>query len=175
LEHLTWLDHCPGTGEASEQKTRRSRVLKKVLPFLIAALLIPGAALAKGPKQNNGSNSAKGRAKVMYVLHGTLSGYSAYDSATPADGSITIHVLRSNRHGKLLRDSDQTFVVGAKTKIRVKHGLSVDSTGCYSGVVKVRAPRVAFKDPTAQADLATALQDATAFQVMFKSSTTCPS
>jgi hypothetical protein len=149
--------------------------MEKVVPLLIAALLIPGAALAKGPKANNGSNSTKGKAKVMYVLRGMLSGYSAYDSVTPADGSITIHVLRSNRHGKLLRDSDQTFVVGAKTRIRIKHGLSVDGAGCYLGVVKVRAPRVAFKDPNALADLATALDGATAFQVMFKSSTTCPS
>jgi hypothetical protein len=150
-------------------------VLKKVLPFLIAALLIPGAALAKGPSHNNGSNSAKGKAKVMYVLRGMLSGYTAYDSNTSADGTISIHVLRSNRHGKLLRDSDQTFVVGAKTKIRIKHGLNIDPAGCYLGVVKVRAPRVAFKDPNAQADLTAALQDATAFQVMFKRSATCPS
>ncbi len=149
--------------------------MKKVLPFLIVALLIPGAALAKGPKQDNGSNSTKGKAKVMYVLHGTLSAYGAYDSVTPANGSITIDVLRSNRHGKLLRNTSQTFLVGAKTKIRVKHGLSLDGASCYLGVVKVRAPRVSFKDPNAQADLATALQDATAFQVMFKSSTTCPS
>jgi hypothetical protein len=155
--------------------TRRLTVMKRVLPFLIAALLVPGAALAKGPKPNNGSNSAKGKAKVMYVLRGTLSAYSAYDPVTPANGSITISVLHSNRHGKLLVNSDQTFVVGAKTKIRIMNGLSVDGQSCYSGVVKVRAARVAFKDPNAAADLAAALQGATAFQVMFKSSTTCPS
>lgn len=146
---------------------------KKVLPFLIAALLIPGAALAKGPNPHNGSNSTKGKAKVMYILRGTLSGFTAYSS--PTDGSITISVLHSNRHGKLLVNSSQTFAVGAKTKIRIMNGLSVDPTGCYSGVVKVRAARVAFKDPNAQADLTQALQGTTAFQVMFKSSTTCPS
>jgi hypothetical protein len=150
-------------------------VTKKLLPLLIAALLIPGAALAKGPKASNGSSSTKGKAKVMYVFKGMLSAYSAYDSATPANGSITIGVLRSNRHGKLLRNTNQTFVVDATTKIRIKHGLSVDNTSCYMGMVKVRAPRVAFKDPNIQTDLATALQNATASKIIFKRSATCPS
>ena len=49
--------------------------MKKVLPFMIVALLIPSAALAKGPKPGKGPGGNHGKAKVLYVLKGKLSGY----------------------------------------------------------------------------------------------------
>jgi hypothetical protein len=114
--------------------------MKKVLPVMIAALLIPGAALAKGnpnpPHQNHG------KAKVLYVLKGTLSGYSQYDSGTSTNGSITIDVKRSNRHGRALKNMTLTFneEVTSTTKVSLPDGVTVIADN-DRGLVKVRAPR----------------------------------
>jgi hypothetical protein len=139
--------------------------MKKALVLLVLALALPSAALAKGkPSPNNGSNTTHGKAKVMYVLRGTLSAYTAYASNTP--GSITITVSRSNRHGKLLKGLQVTVMVGAKTKILLKHGVSAINDGDL-GTVKVRAARFAFKDPNAtSANIQAALATATAFQIV---------
>jgi hypothetical protein len=122
--------------------------MKKVLPFLLVALLIPGVALAKGPNPNN----QRGKAKVMYVLKGLLSNYTAYTPAAngnPAvDGQITIQVQHSNRHGKLLVGQSIMIDIGQSTKIRLANGLTqIAPSGDY-GMVKLRASRLAFKTAT---------------------------
>ena len=116
--------------------------MKKVLPLMIAALLIPGAALAKGPNSNQGTHTNQGKAKVLYVLKGTLSGYSAYDSATSTNGSITIDVKRANRHGRALKGMSLTFTgeVASNTKIVLRDGVTLIADG-DCGLVKVRAPK----------------------------------
>jgi hypothetical protein len=116
--------------------------MKKVLPLLIAALMIPGVALAKGPNSNQGGHGNHGKAKVKYVLKGKLSGYSAYDSATSTNGSITIDVARANRHGRVLKDMQLTFtgMVTSSTKIALSDGVTVIADN-DRGIVKVRAPR----------------------------------
>ena len=116
--------------------------MKKVLPLMIAALLIPGAALAKGPNSNQGTHTNQGKAKVLYVLKGTLSGYSAYDSATSTNGSITIDVKRANRHGRALKGMSLTFTgeVASNTKIVLRDGVTLITDG-DRGLVKVRAPK----------------------------------
>ncbi len=116
--------------------------MKKVLPFMIAALLIPGAALAKGPKPGKGPGENNGKANVLYVLKGRLSGYSAYDSSTSTDGSITIDVAHANRHGRALKGMSLTFTgeVTSKTRIRLAEGVTAIADG-DNGLVKVRAPR----------------------------------
>jgi hypothetical protein len=133
---------------------------KMMLAFVIAALLIPGAALAKGPNPNHPN---KGKAKVMYVLKGLLSGYTPYTAAAngnPAvDGSIMIQVQHSNRHGKLLVNSANpitvTIDIGQNTKINLANGLTQITDGDY-GMVKVRAAKLAFETATTN-DLTTAL------------------
>ena len=109
--------------------------MKKVLPLLIAALMIPGVALAKG-------NPNHGKAKVQYVLKGKLSAYAAYDSGTSMNGSITIDVARANRHGRALKGMQLVFkgMVTSSTKISLADGVTL-ITDTDRGIVKVRAPR----------------------------------
>lgn len=116
--------------------------MKKVLPCMIAALLIPGAALAKGPKPGNGPSGNNGKAKVLYVLKGKLSGYSAYDSSTSTNGSITIDVSRANRHGRALKGMQLVFTgeVTSGTKITLNNGVTAIADN-DNGLLKVRAPR----------------------------------
>jgi hypothetical protein len=116
--------------------------MKKVLPLMIAALLMPGAALAKGPNPPKGLHGDKGKAKVLYVLKGTLSGYSQYDSSSSQNGSITIDVSRANRHGRALKGMSLTFQgeITANTRISLSDGVTVVADNDH-GLVKVRAPR----------------------------------
>ena len=89
--------------------------MKKVLPFVLAALMIPSVALAKGPNPNAGSHTNHGKARVMYVLKGMIYAYTAYDSSTSTPGSVTIDVNHSNRHGRLLVGQTITISLGANT------------------------------------------------------------
>jgi hypothetical protein len=116
--------------------------MKKLLPFVIAALLVPSVALAKAPNPNSGTHSNHGKAKVLYILKGTLSGYAAYDSVTPANGSITIDVARANRHGRALKDMSLTFTgeVTSTTRVSLSDGVTVVADNDL-GIVKVRAPK----------------------------------
>jgi hypothetical protein len=143
--------------------------MKKALVLVVAALLLPGAALAKGkpphPSHGSGAGGSKSHSapRVNYVLKGTLSGYQAYDSSTSTDGSITILVKRANHHGKALENQTLTFRTDAKTKISLSRG----STGIADdsrGIVTVRAAK-----KIADADLAAALQGTPARQVVAKS------
>jgi len=143
--------------------------MKKLLPFAIAALLIPSAALAKGKPPTAGTHTNHGKANVMYVLHGTIYAYTPYDSTSQTNGSITIDVKTSNRHGKLL--DGQTGVqitVGPNTKIELRNGVTATTIATSQpgdiGSVKVRAPRLAFKSASL-ADVETALQNHAAHMV----------
>jgi len=136
--------------------------MKKLLPFVIAALMIPSVALAKGKPPAAGTHTNHGKARVMYVLKGLLSNYTAYTPAangSPAvDGQITIQVEHSNRHGKLLVGQSMVIDLGQNTKINLENGLTqIAPSGDY-GMVKLRGPRFAFKG-AALADLAAALQN----------------
>jgi hypothetical protein len=130
--------------------------MKKLLPFAIAALMIPSVALAKPPNPHKGNHTNHGKAKVQYVLRGTLSAYTAFDSSTSTNGSITIAVTSANRHGRVLKGMSLTFtgMVSSSTKVVLPDGVTAIADG-DSGIVKVRAPK-ASKD-TSGTDLATML------------------
>jgi hypothetical protein len=115
--------------------------VNKFLTLAIFALLVPSAALAKG-NPNKGTHTSHGKAKVQYVLKGTLSGYSAYDSSTSTNGNITIQVSHANRHGRALKDMSLTFTgqVVSNTKIKLPDGATVIADNDL-GIVKVRAPK----------------------------------
>lgn len=132
---------------------------KTILIAALAALLVVPAALAKGPGTGKGSGG-KGAPKVMYVLHGTLTGYTAYDPSTSTNGSITIAVTKANKHGRSLVGSSLTFPVGPNTQIALENGVTAIADGDH-GLVKIKAAK---KIPAA--DLATTLQAATPFQVV---------
>jgi len=141
--------------------------VKKVLPFVIAGLMIPSVALAKGPNPNAGTHSNRGKAKVMYVLKGMIYAYTAYDSSTATPGSITIDVNHSNRHGKLLVGQTITITIGANTKVLLTNGVASIAAAQPGdrGMVKVRASRLAFKSATLT-DVQNALQNQPAHQVI---------
>jgi hypothetical protein len=141
--------------------------VKKVLPFVIAALMIPSVALAKGPNPNAGTHTNHGKAKVMYRLKGMIYAYTAYDSSTSTPGSITIDVNHSNRHGKLLVGQTITIPIGAHTKVLLTNGVAsiAPSQPGDRGMVKVRASRLAFKSATLT-DVQNALQNQPAHQVI---------
>ena len=142
-------------------------MIKKLLPLAIAALMIPSVALAKGPNPNAGTHTNHGKAKVMYKLKGMIYAYTAYDSSTNTPGSITIDVNHSNRHGKLLVGQTITITIGANTKVLLTNGVASIAAAQPgdSGMVKVRASRLAFKSATLT-DLQNALQNQPAHQVI---------
>src|SRR5437763_13850030 len=134
------MAHIVRVGEATDRA--KGDLMKKVLPFAIAALMIPSVALAKGPT-SKAPQGNHGKANVKYVLKGTLSGYSAYDSATSTNGSITIDVKRANRHGRALKEMSLTFTgeVASTTRNALSDRVTVLADN-HRGIVKMRAPRV---------------------------------
>jgi hypothetical protein len=111
--------------------------MKKLIVLLAVALAIPtSAALAKGKPSNPGKSAPK----VMYVLKGTLSGFTPYDSATSTNGSITIVVKKSNHHGKALKGLTLVFTgqVTVSTKVKFHDGATTIADG-DKGIVKVKA------------------------------------
>ena len=141
--------------------------MKKVLPFVLAALMIPSVALAKGPNPNAGTHTNHGKANVMYVLKGMIYAYVAYDSTTQTNGSITIDVKSSNRHGKLLVGQTITISTGANTTVLLKNGVTTIAASQPGdvGTVKIRAARLAFKSATLS-DLQAALLNQPAHMVI---------
>jgi hypothetical protein len=141
--------------------------VRKLLPLAIVALMIPSVALAKGKPPTAGTHTNHGKANVMYVLRGMIYAYTPYDSTTQTNGSITIDVKSSNRHGKLLNGQTGVLItVGPKTKIELENGVTSIAAASPGdlGAVKVRAPRLAFKTATLT-DVETALQNHAAHMV----------
>ena len=114
--------------------------MRKLLIALTAlALLIPAAAVAKGKPSDPGSQS-KAAPKVMYVLHGTLTAYTAANGAT--NGSVTITVTAANHHGASLKGKSLTFAVSSSTKVVGTF------TANDNGIVKLRGPKAGLGDPS---------------------------
>lgn len=133
--------------------------MKRALIFVIAALMIPSVALAKG-NPGHGHQGGKSAPKVSYVLKGTLSGYTAANGTTP--GSITIAVTHANHHGHALKGQTLTFPTDATTKVTLKDGVTAITDG-DTGSVTVRAPK-----KIAAADLASTLQTYNARHIIDK-------
>jgi hypothetical protein len=141
--------------------------VRKLLPLAVVALMIPSVALAKGKPPTAGTHTNHGKANVMYVLRGMIYAYTPYDSTTQTNGSITIDVKSSNRHGKLLNGQTGVLItVGPKTKIELENGVTSIAAASPGdlGTVKVRAPRLAFKSATLT-DVQTALLNHAAHMV----------
>ncbi len=107
--------------------------MKKAILLVVAALAIPtSVALAAKP-----AKPPKNPPKVSYVLKGTLSNYTAYDSVTPANGSITIVVKHGNKFGKAFKGQTLTFPVDANTAVELNNNAPIANGD--KGIVKVRA------------------------------------
>jgi hypothetical protein len=108
--------------------------MKKAIVLLVVALAIPtSVALAKGPNGTHG----KSNPKVMYVLKGTLSNYTAATSGS--DGQISITVKQSNYHARALRGDTLTFSTTMNTRVTFKNGATQITDGA-KGMLKFRAP-----------------------------------
>ncbi len=83
-----------------------------------------------------GSSSAP---TVMYVLHGSLSAYTAATATSP--GTVSITVSSSNFEAKTLRGTTLAFQVTAKTHLVLGRSGTVVSGDL--GIVKVRVPKAA--------------------------------
>jgi len=137
---------------------------------LIAALAlagVPAAALAAHPAtpanshanshanatSTTGVSSQAGShasaAKVLFVLRGTLTAYTAASGTT--NGTVSIMVKGSNHESSLLKNLTLTFPVSSSTKI-----VGTFKAG-DNGIVKVRA---------AKNSSSATLQTLTAFQVI---------
>ena len=138
---------------------------------LIAALAlagVPAAALAAHPATpansnanshatatsttgvSSQANSHASAAKVLFVLRGTLTAYTAANGTT--NGSISITVRGSNHESSTLKSAGTlTFPVSSSTKV-----VGTPTSG-HAGIVKIRAPK-----NSSAATLATL----TAFQVI---------
>lgn len=113
--------------------------MKKALVLLVAALALPtSVAFAKPSHPAKGGKSAP---KVQYILKGTLTAYTAYDSATSTNGSITIAVKHSNYHGRLLKNQSLTFTLTASSKVTFRHKSTLNEGQTAKGVILVRAPK----------------------------------
>ena len=114
--------------------------MKKAIVFLAVALAIPtSVAFAKGP---HGPRHGGPGQNVQYVLRGTLSAYTAYDSSTSTSGSITIAVKHANYHGRLLKNQSLTLALDGTSKVKFLRKSSLaDGTATAKGAIEFRAPR----------------------------------
>ena len=108
-------------------------MVRKTLALSVLALAIPATALAAKPSTH--VNQSKAAPKVMYVLKGTLSNFTAATAST--NGSISITVAHSNYHGRALVGQTLTFAVTSSTSTTLSNGTI--SNGA-SGIVKFKAP-----------------------------------
>jgi hypothetical protein len=112
----------------------------KLIAGFVVALVLPSLALASKPQNPGNSSGTHGKSapKVMYVLKGNVTLYTAANGST--NGSITIDVTHSNYHGKALRGVKLAIAVSSSTKV-VIHKRSDKIADGDRGIVMVRAPK----------------------------------
>jgi hypothetical protein len=143
------------------------RMYKVAVVAALALASVPAASLAAHPATpanshansnanatsttgvSSQANSHASAAKVMFVLRGTLTAYTAASGAT--NGSVSITVKSSNFESSALKGLTLTFPVSSSTKIAGAF------TAGDNGIVKVRA---------AKNSSSSSLQTLTAFQVI---------
>ena len=133
-------------------------MLRKTFALAVLALAIPTVALAAKPTTH--TSQSKAAPKVLYILKGTLSSFTA--ASNTSTGSITIDVKHSNFHARALVGQQLTFTVAANTTTTL-NGASTINDGTR-GIVKFRAVKNQ-TNSTLMAAL-TASTPMTAFQVI---------
>lgn len=123
--------------------------MKKTIVVLAVALALPtSVAFAKGaPAGTRG----KSNPTVMYVVKGTLSGYTAATADAP--GGISITVTHSNFHSSL-KGQTMTFATTMGTKVNFRNGATQITDGS-NGVLKFKAPLHRKSDTTLLTTLTT--------------------
>jgi hypothetical protein len=112
-------------------------MLKPTVFLTALALVVAPAALAAKPITPKSPNAAPKAHAVTFVLHGTLSHFTAANGATP--GKITILVSAANHHGAALKGQTLTFALSASSKVVLDSDKQL--TDGERGLVKVRAPK----------------------------------
>lgn len=129
------------------------------LPLVLAlALAVPSLAFAAKPPAKPDQSNGKASPKVMYVLKGTLTAFTAANGTT--NGSVSLLVKSANHHGASLKGQTLTFAVSSSTKVVTEGGAPV--TVNDNGLVQVRGP----KKIAATDTLAAVLQALTARHVV---------
>ena len=103
-----------------------------------------GVVASSGSRRTSGgtASGSTGSSKaltVMYVLHGSLSAYTAATATVP--GTVSITVKASNLEAKTLDGTTLSFHVTAKTHLVL--GRSATVVNGDLGIVKVRVPKTA--------------------------------
>lgn len=141
--------------------------MRKFILLAVVALALPSLALAAKPASpgksqephgNAAQSQSKAAPKVMYVLKGTLTAFTAANGQT--NGSVSLLVKSANHHGASLKGQTLTFVVSAATKVVT--GKNPTLTITDRGLIQVRGPKKI--GPTD--NLATILQALTAKQII---------
>lgn len=132
-------------------------MLRKTFALAVLALAIPTVALAAKPTTH--TSQSKAAPKVLYILKGTLSSFTA--ASNTSTGSITIDVKHSNFHARALVGQQLTFTVAANTTTTL-NGASTINDGTR-GIVKFRAVKNQTNSTLMAALTATPM---TAFQVI---------
>jgi hypothetical protein len=122
------------------------RSYKIALIIGLALAVVPAGAFAAKPSHpvtpaSTNANTTQGKpatAKVQFVLHGSLSAYTAVNGTT--NGTISILVKSSNRGPSTLKGTTLTFIVTPGTKIVLHQGKAIAPTG-DTGIVKFRAAK----------------------------------
>jgi hypothetical protein len=112
-------------------------MLKPTVVLTALALVVAPAALAAKPITPKNPNAAPKPHAVTFVLHGTLSHFTAATGATP--GTITVLVSKANHHGPTLKGQTLTFALSASSKVVFDSDKQL--TDGEHGLVKVRAPK----------------------------------
>jgi hypothetical protein len=112
-------------------------MLKPTVFLTALALVVAPAALAAKPITPKNPNAAPKPHAVTFVLHGTLSHFTAASGAVP--GTITLLVSKSNHHGVALKGQTLTFPLSAGSKVVFDADKQI--TDGERGLVKVRAPK----------------------------------
>ena len=124
---------------------------KLIFLAAVVALAIPtSVAFAKSPHANQ--TRGKSNPMVMYVLKGTLSSFTAATSTS--DGTISITVNHSNRHGRALKGDTLSFAVAMNTRVTFRHGTTTLAPDA-KGMLKFRAPLLRKGDTTLATTLTT--------------------
>jgi hypothetical protein len=92
---------------------------------------------ANGSSTARSSSASSNSGEVLFVLRGTLSGYTAATSTST--GKVTIAVTSSNFHSAP-KGSTITFTLTTTTKVVLHDGNPVNASG-DTGIVKVHAPK----------------------------------
>ena len=112
----------------------------------LALAVVPAVALAAKPSHpttpasTNATTTTAGKsgsAKVQFVLHGSLSAYTAASGAT--NGTVSLTVKSSNLDSKTLKGMTLVFVVTSKSKIVLHGGKAIADKD--NGIVKFRAAK----------------------------------